>query len=219
MPAKGRRVRVSAPTEGARGLAGRLAEQGHRRRGAPGSTSSDAVAPALPGRQNRALARTRDARATRHGHGRGEVRIVHATLHDKPVDATHWSTRTLAERLGLESGPSAACVEQQRPEAAPEPDLQALSRDPRFDDKLSDVVSLYMNPPNRAPLRKGPGFSSAAQAVRPLGQVDPRQETWSLAACSGRCSGKVPMMTCTNRLTLLLAMLDCVGFAGASTFE
>ena len=30
-----------------------------------------------------------------------ESRIVHATLHDKPVNATHWSTRTLAEHLGL----------------------------------------------------------------------------------------------------------------------
>ena len=30
-----------------------------------------------------------------------ESRIVHATLHDKPINATHWSTRTLAEHLGL----------------------------------------------------------------------------------------------------------------------
>jgi hypothetical protein len=29
-----------------------------------------------------------------------ESRIVHATLHDTPVNATHWSTRTLAEHLG-----------------------------------------------------------------------------------------------------------------------
>ena len=26
---------------------------------------------------------------------------MHATLHDKPVNATHWSTRTLAEYLGV----------------------------------------------------------------------------------------------------------------------
>ena len=30
-----------------------------------------------------------------------ESRIVQATLHDKPIDATHWSTRTLAEHFGL----------------------------------------------------------------------------------------------------------------------
>ena len=30
-----------------------------------------------------------------------ESRIVHATLRDKPANATHWSTRTLAEHLGL----------------------------------------------------------------------------------------------------------------------
>ena len=30
-----------------------------------------------------------------------ESRIVHATLHDKPINATHWSSLTLAEHLGL----------------------------------------------------------------------------------------------------------------------
>ena len=30
-----------------------------------------------------------------------QSRIVHATLHGRPVNATHWSTRTLAEKLGL----------------------------------------------------------------------------------------------------------------------
>ena len=30
-----------------------------------------------------------------------QSRIVHAALHDTPVDATHWSTRALAEKLGL----------------------------------------------------------------------------------------------------------------------
>ena len=30
-----------------------------------------------------------------------ESRIVQATLHEKPIDATHWSTRTLAEHLGV----------------------------------------------------------------------------------------------------------------------
>lgn len=29
-----------------------------------------------------------------------ESRIVHVTLHEKPANATHWSTRTLAQRLG-----------------------------------------------------------------------------------------------------------------------
>ena len=30
-----------------------------------------------------------------------ESRIVQATLYEKPIDATHWSTRTLAEHLGM----------------------------------------------------------------------------------------------------------------------
>ena len=32
-----------------------------------------------------------------------ESRIVHATVHDKPVNATHWSTRTLAADPGVEA--------------------------------------------------------------------------------------------------------------------
>jgi hypothetical protein len=41
----------------------------------------------------------------------------------------------------------------QRPEAAPEPHLSRtfkVSRDPRFEDKLLDVVGLYLNPPEHA---------------------------------------------------------------------
>jgi hypothetical protein len=44
---------------------------------------------------------------------------------------------------------SAPRLAEQRPEAAPEPTFK-LSRDPRFEDKLLDVVGLYMNPPEHA---------------------------------------------------------------------
>ena len=30
-----------------------------------------------------------------------ESRIVHATLHEEPINATNWSTRMLAEHLGV----------------------------------------------------------------------------------------------------------------------
>jgi transposase len=78
-----------------------------------------------------------------------ESRIVNTTLHDKPAAATHWSTRTLAAHLGL----SATTVRRVWRRNGLKPHLQdsfKLSRDPRFADKLVDVVGLYLNPPEHA---------------------------------------------------------------------
>jgi transposase len=81
--------------------------------------------------------------------GEVESRIVHATLHTKPAAATHWSTRTLAEHLDL----SATTVRRVWRRNGLKPHLSRtfkLSRDPRFEDKLVDVVGLYLNPPEHA---------------------------------------------------------------------
>ncbi|QQN75546.1 IS630 family transposase [Croceicoccus sp. YJ47] len=78
-----------------------------------------------------------------------ESRIVHTTLHDKPAAATHWSTRTLGAHLGL----SATTIRRVWQRNGLKPHLQdtfKLSRDPRFEDKLIDVVGLYPNPPEHA---------------------------------------------------------------------
>jgi transposase len=79
-----------------------------------------------------------------------ESRIVQATLHDTPVNATHWSTRTLAAHLGTGATTVRRRVWQSN---GLKPHLSRsfkLSRDPRFEDKLLDVVGLYMNPPEHA---------------------------------------------------------------------
>ena len=78
-----------------------------------------------------------------------ESRIVHATLHTKPTAATHWSTRTLGEHLGL----GATTIRRVWQRNGLKPHLSRsfkLSRDPRFEDKLVDVVGLYLNPPEHA---------------------------------------------------------------------
>jgi transposase len=80
---------------------------------------------------------------------RMESRIVQTTLHDKPVNATHWSTRTLAAHLGV----SATTVRTVWRDNGLKPHLSRtfkVSRDPRFEDKLLDVVGLYLNPPEHA---------------------------------------------------------------------
>lgn len=78
-----------------------------------------------------------------------ESRIVNTTLHEQPAAATHWSTRTLGAHLGL----SATTVRRVWRRNGLKPHLQdtfKLSRDPRFVDKLVDVVGLYLNPPEHA---------------------------------------------------------------------
>jgi transposase len=78
-----------------------------------------------------------------------ESRILQVTLHAKPAAATHWSTRTLAEHLGL----GATTIRRVWQRNGIKPHLQRtfkLSRDPRFEDKLLDVVGLYLNPPEHA---------------------------------------------------------------------
>ena len=78
-----------------------------------------------------------------------ELRIVRATLHDKPVDAAHCSTRTLPEHLGVD----ATNVRTAWRNNGLKPHLSRtfkLSRDPCFEDKLLDLVGQYLNLPEHA---------------------------------------------------------------------
>lgn len=76
-------------------------------------------------------------------------RIVDATLHTKPEQATHWSCRTMARAQGV----SSATVQRIWDAHGLQPHRVKtfkLSRDPAFVDKLTDVVGLYLNPPDKA---------------------------------------------------------------------
>lgn len=75
--------------------------------------------------------------------------VVEATLHAKPSNATHWSTRTMATAQGI----SEATVRRIWKQYNLKPHLVKtfkLSRDKQFVDKLHDIVGLYMNPPDKA---------------------------------------------------------------------
>ena len=75
--------------------------------------------------------------------------IGDATLHTTPKNATHWSTRTLAEAHGV----SEATVRRiwQRHNLKPHLTKTCkLSRDKAFLEKLRDIVGLSLNPPDRA---------------------------------------------------------------------
>lgn len=77
------------------------------------------------------------------------ARILQITTQTKPPAATHWSTRTLARHLGTNSTFvqrvwTAHGLQPHRVRAF------KLSQDPHFQDKLEDVVGLYLHPPEHA---------------------------------------------------------------------
>jgi transposase len=75
--------------------------------------------------------------------------IVELTLHHRPEGATHWSVRSMAATVGV----SPATVQRVWAARGLKPhlvDTFKLSTDPRFEDKLVDVVGLYLNPPDQA---------------------------------------------------------------------
>ena len=76
-------------------------------------------------------------------------RIIHATLHTTPANATHWSTRSMAKAQGV----SQSTIRRLWNRHNLKPHLIEtfkLSRDKRFLEKLHDVVGLYLNPPDKA---------------------------------------------------------------------
>lgn len=75
--------------------------------------------------------------------------IVERTTQTRPANATHWSVRTLARELNV----SESMVHRVWKANGLKPHLTRtfkLSNDPRFIEKLVDVVGLYMDPPEHA---------------------------------------------------------------------
>ncbi len=75
--------------------------------------------------------------------------IVELTRNSTPAGHTHWSCRTMAAAAGV----SPATVQRVWAARGLKPHLVKtfkLSNDPRFEEKLIDVVGLYLNPPEQA---------------------------------------------------------------------
>ena len=75
--------------------------------------------------------------------------VVVATLEQTPVDATHWSRASMAQRSGLTRSTIGRIWRDfgLKPHRV---DTFTLSKDPLFVEKVVDVVGLYHNPPERA---------------------------------------------------------------------
>ena len=76
-------------------------------------------------------------------------KIIKKTTQEKPDNATHWSTRTMAKVLGT----THSFVNRVWQSVGLKPHLEKtfkVSNDPYFEEKLCDVVGLYLNPPENA---------------------------------------------------------------------
>jgi transposase len=82
--------------------------------------------------------------------GDSEVeRVITATLETTPRGATHWSTRSLAKKVGL----TQTAVSRIWRSFALQPhryETFKLSNDPLFIEKVRDIVGLYLSPPDKA---------------------------------------------------------------------
>jgi transposase len=136
-------------------------------------------------------------RGGRHADTELARRIVEATTQTKPKDATHWSTRTLAKSLGISRERvrrvwAAAGLQPHRVETF------KVSNDPKFTEKLLDVVGLYLNPPERA-------LVLCADEKSQIQALDRTQK--SLPLYPGRC-GTMTHDYKRNGTTSLFAAID-----------
>src|SRR5207237_1199155 len=126
-------------------------------------------------------------------------KIVEMTTQRKPANATHWSTRTLAEALGT----NRSMVSRVWRAHGLKPHLGRtfkVSNDPKIAEKLVDVVGLYLDPPEHASVL-GVDEESRIQT--------PDLTTKSLPIYPGRCE-TMAHDRMRNGTTTLFAALDVV---------
>ncbi len=76
-------------------------------------------------------------------------KVIKITTQEKPKDGTHWTTRGLAKVMGINH----SFINRVWREVGLKPHLVAqfkVSNDPAFEEKLRDVVGLYLSPPENA---------------------------------------------------------------------
>jgi transposase len=126
-----------------------------------------------------------------------ETEIIRKTTQETPANATHWTTRSLAKHLGV----TQSMVHRVWNANGLRPHLVRtfkVSNDPRFEEKLVDVVGLYLNPPDKA----------LVLSVDEKSQVQALDRTQrSLPIVPGRC-GTMTHDYKRNGTTTLFAAID-----------
>lgn len=126
-----------------------------------------------------------------------EARILDWTVKHKPADgSTHWSTRKLAEQLGI-SHMMVARVWRKHALRPQRLDWYMTSDDPDFETKAADIIGLYLNPPQHAAV----SCVDEKTAIQALDRLDPvlplspgraeRHGTLSLYAAFNTRTGEV----------------------------
>jgi transposase len=78
-----------------------------------------------------------------------QARIARKTQQKPPDGSTHWSCRKMAQALGI----SKTTVQRVWSQLRLKPhrlDRYMASNDPQFEEKVADIIGLYMNPPQHA---------------------------------------------------------------------
>jgi transposase len=149
--------------------------------------------------------------------------LITATLETAPRDATHWSTRSMAEHLGM-SQSTVSRVWRAFGLAPHKQGSWKLSKDPLFVEKVRDVVGLYLNPPERALVlcvdektqiralnRTAPVFPMLPGTPARASHDDVRHGTSSLYAALDLSTGKViGALHSRRRATEFLAFLKTI---------
>ncbi len=128
-----------------------------------------------------------------------ESEIIRKTTQETPKNATHWSTRTLAQELAT----TQSMVHRVWKANGLKPHMIStfkVSRDPQFEEKLIDVVGLYLNPPDKA-------LVISADEKSQIQALDRTQR--SLPLVPGRC-GTMTHDYKRNGTTTLFAAIDMI---------
>ena len=105
------------------------------------------------------------------------LKVIAKTVQESPPNVTHWSRALMAEAMGI----SPSSVGRIWAEAGLKPHLTKgfkVSNDPMFEEKVTDIVGLYLDPPERAvvlcglppcvPLRQASAFSRTGRNTSKL---------------------------------------------------
>ena len=77
------------------------------------------------------------------------LKVIAKTVQETPPNATHWSRAMMAEAMGI----SPSSVGRIWADAGLKPHLTQgfkVSNDPMFEEKITEIVGLYLDPPDRA---------------------------------------------------------------------
>lgn len=135
-----------------------------------------------------------------------EAAIIKKVQEEKPENATHWTTREIAEAVGTNQ----SLVFRVLRANGLKPHLVKtfkVSNDPRFEEKLRDVVGLYLNPPERALVISADEKTS----IQALDRTQPE-----LPIKQGRC-GTMTHDYKRNGTTTLFAAIEMAGGKVIST--